>query len=165
MSKAYGTEIRIKKAYEVLREVTPLRQADCGELCDKICCGGGENVGMELLPGEELLLKEIGGFQIISDEDRNILLCGGTCDRDMRPFACRIFPLVPIWEKGRFEIIFDPGAVSVCPLQGQDEYLKDFRKAVSQAVGLLSSDPRIYSWFLEKSMFLTEMKDLMEKLK
>ena len=164
MSNECDRAALIKKACERLQEITPLRQADCGELCGKACCGGRESVGMELVPGEELLMKGIDGFQVVSDGGRNILLCGGICHRDKRPFACRIFPLVPIWEECRFQVVFDPGSASMCPLQGQDDYLGDFRMAVSEAVGLLSSDTEIHHWFLEKSAFLSEMRELVKKL-
>ena len=43
--------------------------------------------------------------------------CNGTCPRDKRPFACRIFPLAPyLSESGDFKLVLEEGAALLCPL-------------------------------------------------
>jgi hypothetical protein len=42
-----------KRAYARLGRLTPI-PADCGKLCGKRCCQGGEDDGMILFPGEEV---------------------------------------------------------------------------------------------------------------
>ena len=78
-----------RRAFALLGGFTPLR-ADCGALCEKRCCGGDAETGMLLFPGEKtsLPVKTVGG--------RTLVVCGGVCDRDARPLACRLFPLFPV---------------------------------------------------------------------
>ena len=73
-------------------DLTPLA-FDCGRLCGSHCCQGGADAGMRLFPGE----TADSGFTVRDTADGGrLLLCGGHCDRRVRPLACRIFPLFPI---------------------------------------------------------------------
>ena len=82
----------IKKAYEIIGNKTPLK-SDCGRLCGAACCKGDDETGMLLFPGEEDLCT-CDEFKIIqTDYSLPLLVCDGTCNRDRRPLACRIFPL------------------------------------------------------------------------
>ena len=101
-----------KEAMEIIGELTPLRGHDCGKLCDCACCKGGEEDGMRLFPGEqtELEVKEADGGRLA--------VCTGTCDREKRPLACRIFPYYASIDKQTERIRFriDPRSVNVCPV-------------------------------------------------
>ena len=115
------------KLYKTIGNLTPIK-SDCGALCKKACCIGDSDTGMYLYPGEEKLYgKDVDSGKVLksdftySFEWRNrrvyIFICDGTCDRDRRPLACRVFPFVPyIDSQGKAEIIIDPRAEAMCPL-------------------------------------------------
>ena len=80
------------------RRWTPLT-TDCGELCGHRCCHGEDHDGMWLLPGEEQFFLGQPGFSVQPCQDNAgypLVVCDGHCDRRLRPFACRIFPLFPM---------------------------------------------------------------------
>lgn len=91
----------LREAYEAIGDLTPLK-TNCGKLCDAACCQDdedGEN-GMLLFPYEEWFYrKPIEGFEFHLADDDSLykggkrLVCSGSCPREMRPLACRIFPL------------------------------------------------------------------------
>lgn len=118
------------KVYRLLNDVTPL-PVDCGKLCGAACCSEWEKgVGMYLLPGEETMFtmtEEWLSWEEHSTKDYEFcpawsgvvyfVRCNGTCPRDKRPFACRIFPLAPyLSESGDFKLILEEGAALLCPL-------------------------------------------------
>lgn len=127
-----------KKIFKILGSYTPLK-ADCGELCGKACCKGDSNTGMLLFPFEENTLD----VKILSSGDR-LAVCNGSCDRDKRPLACRIFPFFPtIDDKGKIYVEIDYRAYRLCPMvEHADEILFDrkFLRAVKKAGKILSKD-------------------------
>lgn len=120
----------LKEARALLNDVTPLN-TDCGRLCEGECCKSdetGEN-GMLLFPFEEAFYKEpTDGFEYrLADDDSMYrggkrLVCSGACPRDLRPLACRIFPLrIRVecdanGENTRAVPELDPRAWCCCPL-------------------------------------------------
>ncbi len=110
-----------KQVYKRFDGVTPLA-ADCGKLCDKLCCRGDDESGMYLFPGEARLFAENKNFSVLptdftaNNKQVKLVVCHGPCRREDRPLACRIFPLFPSYtKKDGLNIIFDPRA-SLCPL-------------------------------------------------
>jgi len=105
-----------KQAYARLGQLTPIA-ADCGRLCDKRCCRGGNGDGMILFPGEPPL-----GNLTINDTEINgvrvrFAVCPGRCKREQRPLSCRIFPFAPYLDSnGEVAVIADPRAEPICPL-------------------------------------------------
>lgn len=131
------------KARELLRDVTPLK-TDCGLMCGHACCACDEDGqgGVWLLEEEEEQLKARDWVQIIPDGDINMLMCRSLCDRDMRPFFCRIFPLIGVVRKGKWDVRMDRRAWAVCPLmsggiRGLDP---QFVSAAREAVTVLAAD-------------------------
>ncbi len=128
-------------AYGLLEAVTPCK-TDCGALCGAACCADSDaGTGMYLYPAEECMLRplpawaeiEASGF-FYGDREALILSCPGRCDRNLRPLACRIFPLVPYKKKGeRMKIIYDPRATAMCPLTAS-ELTEEFIEAVTRAM-------------------------------
>ncbi len=108
---------------------------------------------MLLFPGEEVLFTNKQGFEII-DTDYvlpsgfvvKLLLCNEACQRDERPLACRIFPLMGfVAEDGEIEVKIDPRAVIVCPLAmvGLEEGITtEFILKVKKTFEILMKDPR-----------------------
>ena len=121
----------IKSCYSLLRNVTPL-EFDCGKICKGKCCGGDEKTGMLLFPGEENLIDP--EIEIIKNEKGDsFAVCNGSCDRNKRPLACRIYPLFPVIKSdvaGEYtEVVFDPRAD--CPLTcGEYKITRRFSKSV-----------------------------------
>lgn len=157
----------IRRAYELLGDATPFAY-DCGESCGKRCCGGDETTGMWLLPGEETLLGD--GYILHEQDGRKIAVCDGSCQRETRPFSCRIFPLFPqvsFDEEGRAHVraAFDPRAASLCPIAaGELHVLPEFRRAVRRAARALLAEKSLQNWLLESQEFLDEVAELEERL-
>lgn len=113
------------KIYKMLDDVTPLK-VDCGRLCNSACCDASEDVsGMYLFPGEEIMFEELPNWAKIYDsrftydncKAGRLLTCTGTCDRNLRPLSCRIFPLMPYAKRGeKLKIVMDIRARGLCPL-------------------------------------------------
>ena len=127
-----------KRIYRILGELTPLR-ADCGSLCGCACCKGDSNTGMRLFPYEESVLE----IKNTADGGR-LAVCNGTCDRNSRPLACRIFPFFPtIDEKGRIFVEPDIRAGNLCPLIAHSEEIlfdERFFKALKKVGKILAKD-------------------------
>lgn len=126
------------KIFKTLGDLTPLK-ADCGQLCEGACCKGDEDFGMRLFPHEESYLN----VRELEDGGR-LAVCDGTCNRDERPLACRIFPFFPtIDEEGEIFVEPDPRARNVCPLVVYiDDIVFDqkFFKALEKVGKLLAKD-------------------------
>lgn len=138
---------RLEKAYLAIGDRTPLH-CDCGALCAAACCQSDDEGkgGVCLLPEEEQVLKGISWGEIVHEEQMNapMLLCSAACDRSLRPFLCRIFPLCPtIGKSGRWTVRMDARARAVCPLSGNG--LKgldpDFVRGCAQAVRIIAESP------------------------
>ncbi len=138
---------RILEAYAAIGAATPLK-ADCGALCDAACCRADDDGrgGVALLPGEAELLGDISWGRIERDEAMGapMLVCAGPCEREKRPFLCRVFPLCPvIGRDGRWTVRMDARARAVCPLAGSGLRGLDpeFARGAVRAARLLAEDP------------------------
>ena len=128
MQQSLGSsDAALLAARELLREATPLK-ADCGRTCGAACCQpypaqDGQPSGMYLFPGEERLYGPNDAWARIVPTDwvaagRSVplLVCQGTCPRESRPLACRLFPLSARREGEGFSLRLDPRGWAVCPL-------------------------------------------------
>lgn len=154
-----------KSIYEFYGDTTPL-SVDCGKLCHGACCKSNddEEAGMYLFPGEEKIFENNPDFKIVpsefeyGDKYANILICKGTCDRDLRPLSCRIFPVIPYIKGDKIRLIFDPRAKSVCPLSQLPDFSqldKSFIKKTECVVKLLMN-------FKEIRLFLEGLTDIVD---
>ncbi len=127
-----------KKAFKILGTLTPLKK-DCGYLCGSACCRGDSNTGMRLFPNETTALP----VRITENGDR-LAVCNGSCNRDERPLACRIFPLFPtISENEKIYPEIDYRAYRLCPMVKHCEQIlfnKKFIKAIRRVGKLISKD-------------------------
>lgn len=137
---------RIQRAYAAIGDQTPM-EADCGALCSAACCftDSDEQGGVNLLPGEEALLAGINWGEIHRDPHMNVpmLMCKDMCDRELRPFLCRIFPLCPVIGKsGRWTVRMDARARAMCPLVrgGLNGLNPEFVRGCVKAVRILAED-------------------------
>ena len=170
MSQNQQTRL-ILRAYQLLEEVTPLT-TDCGELCGHRCCHGEDHDGMWLLPGEEQFFLGQPGFSVQPCQDNAgypLVVCDGHCDRRLRPFACRIFPLFPMVRLSPLGGIMvqaqmDPRAQLSCPLREREQLRMLFRRRVQRAEEILVSDPQLRAYLLETTEFLEEVAALREKM-
>ena len=139
----------VLRARELLTDVTPLRR-DCGLTCGAACCRCDEDGqgGMLLFPGEEALYDPLPeGFTLTADDGvmpgMRLLTCVGSCRRDQRPLACRMFPLTPVLiaseGKEQLRVRVDPRAFAVCPLSASGVRGMDaaFGRAVLEAARTL----------------------------
>ena len=138
----------IHKAYEIIGNLTPLKNKDCGNLCGKVCCEG-DTAGMLLFPGEEIIFDGVPGFRIeeieyMDNPGIKLLMCGEECGRDMRPFACRIFPVAPNIDKdGNITAVPDIRGRRMCPVWDLEHVDKNFVNAVKKAFELLAKDDKM----------------------
>ena len=140
------TAEQIRLVYEAIGETTPLKE-DCGRLCGAACCeadGDGQG-GVCLLPGEEELLRGNARGDIEHERmmDRPMLVCRGACDRNLRPFLCRIFPLCPVRGEKGWTLRMDARARAVCPLSrsGVRALDPEFVRGCVRATRLVAQDP------------------------
>ena len=153
----------IYEAYETIGSLTPLKNADCGRLCDKICCEG-DRAGMLLFPGEEGIFEGVLGFEIEEIEymetaGAKLLLCDGECERDLRPLACRIFPVAPlVGENGTVEAVGDIRGRRMCPIWDLKYVDRKFVRAVKKAFELLAGEPSMLALM---RLVSDEQKELM----
>ena len=137
----------ILRAYAAIGERTPLC-SDCGALCGAACCesdGDGQG-GVDLLPGEKDLIGSAEWMEISHDPsmDAEMIRCTAMCDRERRPFLCRIFPLCPVVGRdGKWTVRMDARARAMCPLtrggvRGLDP---EFVRGCVRAVRILAEEP------------------------
>ena len=86
----------IRRAYAAIEDKTPMK-TDCGLLCGAACCGvdaDGQG-GVCLMGPEKEALQDISWGRIDHDShmDAPMLMCTAMCERSLRPFLCRIFPV------------------------------------------------------------------------
>lgn len=153
----------LSEAREILKELTPLK-TDCGRCCGAVCCQSSEaeETGMLLFPGEEAGYRDIPGYTLKETEMGTLLICNGTCDRDLRPLACRIFPLLPVIRGNEIRVVTDLRAKGICPLAKQGKMAMDpaFTEAVGKAGELLASDPEQKTFMMKLTAEQDELKQL-----
>ena len=154
-------------AREKLNHVTPLKR-DCGRICGARCCRSceGEETGMLLFPGEEGLYREKDGWRILDTESGKLVICPGKCDREERPLACRLFPLLPVIRNGRVRAVTDQRARAVCPLarQGIRALDPEFTEAVREAGEALAAEEKQRRFLETLTAEQDELRQLREKL-
>lgn len=153
-----NTEI-LQRMYEVLGDLTPMT-TDCGALCNAACCGVDEDGqgGVYLFPGEDAYADKMTWGRIEQTDFGPMLVCGGMCDREYRPFACRIFPLTPVKNaEGKWTARMDARSRAMCPLarSGVRGLDPDFARAVVKAIRIMAKDAEGEA-FLEKWAALEE---------
>lgn len=142
-----------RRACELL-DFGPLGRKNCGQLCNRRCCHGDADDGMFLYPGEEKFYPAKLDWATITPEREPatgrtlpFLVCEGTCPRDLRPLACRTFPLLPgFTETGELELVIDKRGIFVCPLVRADDVNllhPAFRRRAYRAWCLLLTDPQL----------------------
>ncbi len=156
----------IESCYSQLRKVTPL-DFDCGKICNGKCCQGDENTGMIIFPGEEILIDK--NMKIFKNEDGDMVaVCNGSCDRNKRPLACRIYPLFPLLVetegKDTVKVIFDCRAD--CPIiAGKYEITRKFEKAVRRVGKYLLLNEETKAYYRELSQVQTDYLEFVKKFK
>ena len=154
----------LEKARALLENVTPLK-TDCGRVCGARCCRSleGEETGMLLFPGEETEYSGKPGWKLRETPAGMLAVCPGRCERNERPLACRIFPLLPVIRDGTVKVAADQRARAVCPLLKQGIRGMDpaFTEAVRETGRMLAEVPEERA-FLEK---LTEEQDELKALR
>ena len=147
------SEKKYRAIYRLLNMVSPI-DSDCGKLCGAVCCADteDEDIGIYLMPGEEVLHEREGGWLEWDEsdvEDMVYVKCPGAehCRRDVRPIQCRTFPLMPyLSEEGELEMLYDDNELPYfCPLIEEEIPLNDsFVKATRTVWKHLLRDRRIY---------------------
>ena len=154
-------------ARALLAEVTPLK-TDCGRVCGARCCASleGEETGMLLFPGEEDYYEDLEGWRIIPAGRELLLICRGTCDREDRPLACRMFPLLPVPREDGVTVRTDERSRAVCPLARQGKQGMDpaFAEAVRRAGEILMTEEPQKAFLLRRAEEQAELKELRRKL-
>ena len=154
-------------AREKLNHVTPLKR-DCGRVCGARCCRSceGEETGMLLFPGEEALYRDKEGWKTVETAAGRMAVCSGVCDREERPLACRMFPLIPVIREGKIRAAVDLRARAVCPLARQGLRAMDpaFADAVREAGEILAADEKQRGMLETLTAEQDELRELREKL-
>ena len=121
---------------------------------------------MLLFPGEEALYREKKGWKILDTASGKLLICSGTCDREERPLACRLFPLLPVIRDGRVKAAADQRAWAVCPLARQGLRAVDpaFADAVREAGEILAADEEQRRMMEKLTAEQDDLRQLREKL-
>ena len=160
----------LRESYALLENSTPLGKADCGSVCGAVCCTDSAGDSMELFPYEKELFENSEGFTV-TDGEVPLVKCSGTCQREQRPLACRIYPLFPLVvsdEEGneKIRVIYDPRATSSCPLCAKRAKLdRRFVRAVRRAGKYLLGDEQMAAHLRKTSEYLNELIELEMMLK
>ena len=149
----------LERAYAAIGDLTPML-TDCGAMCEAACCEADEDGqgGVYLFPGEQELLGDCEWGTVEQDDFAPMLVCEDWCDRDRRPFACRIFPLTPVCNsEGKWTVCMDTRARAMCPLvrSGVKGLNPEFARGVVKALRIIAKDPEGEA-FLEKWVALEE---------
>lgn len=141
-------QLPVVRARALLETLTPLK-TDCGRVCGGACCEGSAEEGMLLFPGEAALYEGSSRYALrpldkaLGGTPLTLFVCDGTCRREERPLACRLFPLIARFDvQGKPVMRIDPRARAVCPLcsSGVAGLSRDFVSAAQQACDLLMED-------------------------
>ncbi|MBE6622883.1 MAG: hypothetical protein E7621_01635 [Ruminococcaceae bacterium] len=173
----YEKKDLIFKAYDLLCDVTP-KKNDCGLLCGGACCKensshgeDGGQCGMLILPGEKELLEGAEEFSFVESHEGDMLVCSGRCLRELRPFACRIFPFYPkineVSGKIYIKILPDPRASGICPIFNDPRRRKThitFLRNAKKAVRILINDADIRKELISQSDMITDIEALRKKI-
>ena len=160
-----NTELLLRARAEI-GDLTPLT-TDCGALCDAACCQADEDGqgGVYLFPGEEALAAGMDWGCVEDTDFAPMLVCNGMCDREKRPFACRIFPLFPyVGEDGRIRAVYDPRSWRLCPLTrncARVPLRRDFVRAVRRAGRILMKDPACAAFLRAQSREIDDLGRLL----
>ncbi|MEG0640851.1 MAG: hypothetical protein RR824_12510 [Clostridia bacterium] len=165
----------LSAARELLADVTPLK-TNCGKLCGGACCQAdesGEN-GMLLFPFEETFYaKPIEGFAYrLADDDSLFrggkrLVCEGSCPREHRPLACRLFPLRvrieadALGAQAKAVAELDPRAWCCCPLLengGLRAMSGEFISAVQRGGEMMMENTALLEALYHEQQLLDEMR-------
>ena len=157
----------LSRAREKVKDVTPLKR-DCGRICGAKCCRSleGEETGMLLFPGEEALIPGEDRWRILETASGPMVICPGECDRNERPLACRLFPLIPVIREGKIRVKTDLRATAVCPLARQGIRAMDpaFVTAVREAGEILAADDGQREFLGRMTTEQDELRQLREEL-
>lgn len=147
--------------YELTAQVTPLPD-DCGLLCGSICCrqNGEDTLGVYLFPGEEVMFSGREKWLAWEIQDRDeqsfpaswpqeiyFVRCLDFCARELRPLACRFFPLAPHFtDNGELLLIYETLPLPYrCPLITNKIPLQhEFIQVVARSWQVLLFDKRIW---------------------
>ncbi len=150
---------------------------DCAVLCGGICCKSHAvdrdvTGGMSLLP-EESKLCNFAGAEVKNCADGDILVCSGKCDRQLRPFMCRIFPyyakitLSTKNQRSKISLLPDPRAFGMCPVARKSKKVRTsiyFRRYTKRAVRILLQDEDFKNEFLKHSEFSDNLYQLYARM-
>jgi hypothetical protein len=157
-----------KYLYRLTEKATPLK-SDCGKLCNSICCQQNEtdSLGMYLFPGEEVMFTGKEDWLAWERHDPkeydfpaswpfpvNFVKCSRACPRELRPLACRFYPLTPhIFKNGSWILIYDTLDLPYrCPLIEEQLTMEpNFIETVAKAWSILLKDHRINTLVREDS--------------
>ncbi len=136
----------IKEAIDIIGSATPLN-FNCGTLCNRACC---EIEGyMMVFPGEKKLISNqkytFGSIDLVSYGKIEIVTCDGTCNREYRPFSCRVYPLAPKFINDELFVRLDVRGRPLCPLchKSMSSLNKDFVDKVKKAFIHLKKDDEL----------------------
>lgn len=146
--------------YNITAAPTPLRD-NCGILCGHICCRPGKHgeLGIYLFPGEETMFTRREKWLTWEEHDPAehgfprswegpvfFIRCNASCPRELRPLACRFFPLAPhLHRDGKLQMVYEtmdlpyqcPLITSAIPLQ------PEFTRTAKIAWEIMLRDRRI----------------------
>ncbi len=146
--------------YKITAQPTPLKK-NCGELCGRACCKPGKHgeLGIYLFPGEEAMFTRSEDWLTWEEHDPvkydfpaswpapvYFVSCNGSCPRDMRPLACRFFPLaLHLHRDGTMQLIYETLELPYsCPLiTGNMPLEPEFIRIVGKAWKIMLQDRRI----------------------
>lgn len=156
----------LARAWARLMTVTPLK-GDCGALCGAACCAPDEDGqgAVQLFPGERALIGAVDWARFEETDALCTLLCEGRCEREKRPFGCRMFPLTPVRRRGTWDVRLDRRAWAMCPLMGSGimGLAPEFVEAVREAVRVLAADadmePFLRAWARQERAYRTQLTE------
>lgn len=166
----------LRKAY-ALTNTHELLKYDCAALCGAACCkvhaANSESMsGMNLLPGEEKMCV-FDGARVLKGTDGSVLVCEGSCKRELRPFMCRIFPFYAKFTKDtncartKISLVPDPRSFRICPVGAKRKGTRKsvyFLRYTKRAVRILCNDRDFAAEFSKHAEYADSLYELYRKM-
>ena len=113
------------------------------------------------------------GARVLKGTDGSVLVCEGSCKRELRPFMCRIFPFYAKFTKDtncartKISLVPDPRSFRICPVGAKRKGTRKsvyFLRYTKRAVRILCNDRDFAAEFSKHAEYADSLYELYRKM-